>query len=208
LVLIDRPDAPQSEIRIGHLAPPRSTPDFPALMMLETILGGSFTSRLVQNLRETHGYTYEISAHFALHRGPGRLEIATAVETDVTGPAISEILKELESISHGAGEAEMRKARALVDHSLVETIAEGHETALAFADLFLDALPFARFAELPHDLDRQDVPALAAAAARLFHPSEALVVVVGDRKRIEGALRELPIGKTLEVRNAAGEPAP
>ena len=88
VVLVDKPGAPQSELRIGHVGVARQTPDFHAISVLNAILGGTFGSRLNRVLREEKGYTYGIHS-CVRHAPPGRARssIRTAVETAVTVPA-------------------------------------------------------------------------------------------------------------------------
>ena len=93
LVLVDRPGAPQSEVRIGHIGVPRSTPDFHAISVLNAILGGTFNSLLNRVIREELGYTYSIHSTFDMRRRAGPFVIRTAVETAVSVPAILETLR-------------------------------------------------------------------------------------------------------------------
>jgi predicted Zn-dependent peptidase len=94
--LVHRPGSVQSEIRIGHPGLPRRIPDFHAVSVMSTILGGLFNSRLNRNLREDKGYTYGAGAGFDLRRAAGPFAARAAVNTDVTVPAIAEMLRELE----------------------------------------------------------------------------------------------------------------
>ena len=77
------------------IGPDRKTPDYAALQVMNAALGGLFTSRLSNNLREEKGYTYGVQSGFQYHRAPGPFAIASSVRTDVTGPALSEIFKEV-----------------------------------------------------------------------------------------------------------------
>ena len=93
IVLVDRPSAPQSELRIGHVGVPRKTPDFHAISVLNAILGGTFNSRLNRVIREELGYTYGIHSSFDMRRRAGPFVVRTAVETAVTVPALVETLR-------------------------------------------------------------------------------------------------------------------
>src|SRR5256886_1623923 len=113
--LIDKPGAAQSVIRIGHVGPARSTPDWYALEVLNTILGGAFTSRLNQNLRETHGYTYGAFSQFAARRLTGAFVALASVVTAKTDSSLVEFLKELRRIrDEPVPDAELAKAKAYV----------------------------------------------------------------------------------------------
>ncbi len=106
VVLVDRPGAPQSEIRIGHIGVRRRNPDFHALSVLNAILGGTFGSRLNRVLREEKGYTYGINSSFDMRRGPGPFAIRTAVQTEVTVPAVLEIMRIVSAFRDGEVDAD------------------------------------------------------------------------------------------------------
>ena len=95
IYLIDKPGAAQSQIRIGWVGVPRSTPDYPTIQVLNTILGGSFTSRLNTNLRETHGYSYGAFSSFEERISPGPFSARAGVQTDKTAEALKEFFNEL-----------------------------------------------------------------------------------------------------------------
>ncbi|MEE9561955.1 MAG: pitrilysin family protein, partial [Thermoanaerobaculia bacterium] len=95
--LVDKPGAAQSEIRIGRIGAARDTEDYYALVVMNTVLGGSFTSRLNSNLREDKGYTYGARSRFAFRRAPGPFLAGAAVQTEVTDKALAEFMKELEA---------------------------------------------------------------------------------------------------------------
>jgi zinc protease len=205
-VLVDRPGAPQSEVRIGHVGRARSTPDYPALKVLETVLGGSFTSRLVQNLREKHGYTYGVSSRFALWRAAGPFAVVSAVRTDVTSESLREIVAELGRIVKPLGDDELRKGRALVEQSLVETFSDGRLAATVLADLAVNDMPLDALTTVGPALGKLDLAGVTYVAAQLFHPNALTVVVVGDRKVIEPKLKT--IAPTIEYRDVDGNPLP
>ncbi len=205
LVIVDRPGATQSELRIGHVGVASSTSDYAALQLLKTVLGGSFTSRLNQNLRERHGYTYGAHARFKLFRAPGSFDASAAVRTDVTAPAVREILSELEGILKGPTREELRKGRSLLIDQLVETFGHGLLSAQFLGKLLLADLPVDHWQKALDDLDALDVAKTTLSAQRLFFPDRLVIVVVGDRKKIEKSLRALPMVKTVEFRDANGE---
>ncbi len=204
VVLVDRPGAPQSEVRVGHLGVARATPDFAAIKLLEMVLGGSFTSRLVQNLREKHGYTYGIGARFLMLRAPGSFVVRSAVRTDVTAPALAEIVGELRRIRAPIAKAEAAKGRALVENNLVEAYSDDARAANAISELALANLPLDAWSKLPAELQHASPRATSAAAARHFFPDDLTIVIVGDRKAIEPSLRALPFVKSIELADSDG----
>ena len=96
--IVDRPGASQTELRLGHMGISRKDPDFTPLIVMNTLLGGKFTSRINLNLRERNGFTYGASTHFVSRLGPGPFLVATAVATESTGAATREVLGELSRI--------------------------------------------------------------------------------------------------------------
>jgi zinc protease len=193
IVLIDRPGAPQSELRIGHLGVTYASPDLPSVEILEMALGGSFTSRLVQNLRERNGYTYGARAAWDLYRGAGSFAVQLAVRTDVTAASIKEVIAELDGARGGMPEAELRKSRALVVHGYLERAGHGAMEAETLAQLVLTDQPPDLLNQLAAKVLAVDGKTLAAAAPKLVRTSELVVVVVGDRKKIEPSLRALKL---------------
>jgi zinc protease len=96
--LVDRPGAAQTELRLGHVGVPRTHPDYTSLVVLNTVLGGKFTSRINLNLRERHGYTYGAASRFSSRQGPGPFTVQAAVETAATAAAAREVLHELRRV--------------------------------------------------------------------------------------------------------------
>jgi zinc protease len=199
VVLVDRPGAAQSQLRVGHLGAARTTPDFAALSLLETILGGSFTSRLNLNLREKHGYTYGARASFDLHTAPGPFVASAGVRTDATAAALKEMVAEIAGMRAPLSAAELVKGRLLVVNSIVEAFGDGSDTTGYLADLATHRLPLDSWSKLPAALAALDIPSLTRVAARYFHPDELTILVVGDRKAIEPELRLLPFVKSIEL---------
>ncbi len=200
VVVVDRPGSPQSEIRIGHLGVARSTPDFHALSVLNTILGGQFGSRLNQLLREDRGYTYGVHTSFDMRRGAGPFVVRMAVQTEVTVPAITETLAELRRIGEGPVEQhELDEARDYLVGVFPLRFEAAPQVAAAISGLAVHELP-------DDELDRYR-PAIAAisaddvlAAARAHvRPQDASVVVVGDASQWIEALRGAGIGDVTVI---------
>jgi zinc protease len=212
VVLVDRPGAPQSEVRVGHVGLAWGMPDVPAGVLLDMVLGGSFTSRLVQNLREKHGYTYGAHSLFELWRAAGPFAVSSAIRTDVTGPALKEIVAELTGMLQPLPDVDVRKGRALVEAALVERFSEGQGASQELGQLLEHGVSLDFWGKLPAAMAALEGQALTAAAARLFHPEALTIVVVGDKKLVEPQLRALPFVKSIELRSVDGEllsaPAP
>jgi predicted Zn-dependent peptidase len=206
LVLVDRPGATQSALMVGRLGLAWSTPDFAVASLLEMVLGGSFTSRLNQNLRERHGFTYGVHNNFRMLRATGPFEISAAVRTDATAPSVAEMFTELGAMHRPLPVSEINKGRALVTQRVVEEFGQGSQVASLLGDLVLGDRSLDTPARLEGDLARLDAANVTRVADRLFPAEGWIVVVVGDRKVIEPKLRALPIGKMMELRDAEGNP--
>ena len=118
IVLVDMPGAEQSQVRIGWVGVRRSAPDYFPLQVLNTILGGSFTSRLNQNLREAHGYSYGASSRFDMRLSAGPFFAGAGVQTDKTAEALREFFNELTAIGKPIPADELAKAKAYLSGSL------------------------------------------------------------------------------------------
>lgn len=200
--VISKADAPQSELRIGHVGLPRAHGDYFATVVMNAVLGGLFGSRINLNLREVHAYTYGAHSAFDWRRAAGPFVVATAVKTEVTDAAVREILMEIDRI---------REAEVSMDEMELATKYLGgvfpirYETtgavagALAMANVYgLDDDYFGTYRDRIAAVTPADV--LAAARAHL-HPDELQVLAVGDASAIEGPLAALQLG-VLSVTNA------
>ncbi|MFQ5537723.1 MAG: M16 family metallopeptidase [Gemmatimonadota bacterium] len=201
MVLVDRPGSVQSEIRVGHVGAARTDPDVDVLRVVNTLFGGSFTSRLNLNLRERHGFTYGVRSRFALRSRPGPFIISTAVGTDVSGAAVGEILAELEALADaGPVEEEVTAARdylAGVFPLRLETVGQ---LAARVAELIVYGLPDDEYSTYRDRIRAVSTDAAARTARRRFRPRDARVVVVGDAETVRSQLEDLGLGE-VEVEN-------
>ncbi|HJW15084.1 MAG TPA: pitrilysin family protein [Thermoanaerobaculia bacterium] len=208
--LVDVPDAPQSEIRIGRVGPPRSTPDFFSLVVANTLLGGSFTSRLNQNLREQHGYTYGAGSAFDFRLSTGPFLAAAAVQTDKTAAALKEFFKELDGIQRPVGEEELSRAR----NYLALRYPAGFETTGQLAGKLEQKvvydLPDDYFASYMERIAKVTAADVARVTAQYMDPRSAAVVVVGDRKKIQAGIEALRLGplRVLSLDEVLGRAGP
>jgi predicted Zn-dependent peptidase len=201
LLLIDRPGAAQTELRGGHLGVPRKTADFHALVLLNAVLGGHFSSRLNLNLRERKGYTYGVRSVFDFRKMPGPFSVQTSVQTDATADAVAEILGELRGLGGGRPptEDERRLSVATLTKGYPRNFETAGQVARGLAQLALFALPddtFDVFAPCIRALTADDI---TRAAGCYFHPDRALVVAVGDCSRIRRQLEAIGIGEAAIV---------
>ncbi len=208
LWLVDKPGAVQSSLRVGAVGPNRLAPGYHAAAVMNTLLGGSFTSRLNDNLREQHGYTYGASSRVQRHRVGGLFVAATDVESQVTSAALSEVMKELARIRTAPPVEDLERARSY----LALGYAGEFESTGALAGKIVERIVY----DLPEDFYGTfvpkalavDGPALARAAASIVDPARLAIVVVGDRKTIESSLLKLGLGSPLllTVDDVMGKP--
>jgi zinc protease len=207
VVVIDRPGSAQSEVRIGHVGLPRRIDDFHAVAVMSVILGGLFNSRLQRLLREERGYTYGIGAGYDFRRSAGPFAVRTAVQTEVTGPAIMDILGELRRIREAPIEAEeLREACDFLIGVFPLRFEVAAQVVGAISGLVVHDLP-------DDELDRYR-PAVAAltrdaiheAAVRHVRPDDASIVLVGDAGQVLPQLEAAGIGPVEVVREAVAAP--
>jgi zinc protease len=200
IYLVDMPGAAQSEIRIGHPGVTRDNPDFYALTVMNTLLGGSFTSRLMQNLRETHGYTYGAGSSFQMRRGAGPFMATSAVVTAKTDSAVIEFFNELNRIRDEAVPAdELERAKNFVALRLPQNFETTGQIAARIAELVMYDLPLDYYENYVQRVMAVTAADVQRVAREYVHPGRSAVVVVGDRQTIEAGLRALPVGQ-VEVR--------
>jgi len=200
LYLVDKPGAPQSEIRIGHPGVARDHPDYFPLLVLNTILGGSFTSRLNTNLREVHGYSYGARSSFAMLRGAGAFQASAAVVSEKTDSSVVEFFREIERIrSEAVPPAELERAKSYVALGLPRRFETTGGVAGQLADLAVYGIDedfYERYVARVMAVTATDV---GRVAREFLRPDRSVVVVVGDRETIEQGLRDLEMGP-VEIR--------
>jgi zinc protease len=209
IILVDKPGAPQTALIAFGLGVPRSTPDYPAVVEMNSILGGLFSSRINMNLREKNGFTYGAFSVFSFYRDGGPTFAGAQVRTDVTAPALKELFAELERIhTDPATPEELKLAKDNALRSLpgeFETV--GSETGL-MAELFVYGLPNDYFEKLPAEYEAVTAAAVAKAAKDDIHPEHMVIVAVGDRAKIQPELEKLngtlKLGP-IEVRDSSGD---
>ena len=199
-----RPDAPQSEIRVGHASVARTHPDFFALAVMNAILGGLFNSRINMNLREAHAYTYGAFSAFGWRRSGSVFEVSTAVKSDVTASAVREILGEIDRIR---AEPVRTEELSLATDYLTGVFPLRFETTAAIADaiafrshLGLSTRYYDEYRTAVQAVTADDVQRVANAH---LEPARLQVVVVGDAALISQPLEALGLGDVRRVEAAS-----
>ena len=192
--IIDKPGAPQSQIVIGAVGVARSTPDYFALQVMNTVLGGSFTSRLNQNLREEHGYTYGAGSGFSMRLAPGPFQAQAGVQTEVTAEALKEFFNELNGILKPVPADELARAKNYVALGFPGEFETAAQISARLEELFVYKLPADYFERYVQNIQAVTAADVQRVAQQYVVPGKFAVVVVGDRKTIEAPVRALNLG--------------
>jgi len=195
VVLVDMAGAPQTAIGIVQLGVRRSDPDFERLNVMNTILGGLFSSRVNLNLRERHGYTYGAFSSLVETRGVGPLFVGSAVRADVTGASVHEMLNEAQGMTQAeVTPDELALAKDSIARSLPALFETTRNAVGTVGSLFLFELPPDYYVGLPGRLASMTAAEVFAATKRHLAPDRMLVVAVGDRAQAEPQIGGLKLG--------------
>ncbi|HEX7168108.1 MAG TPA: pitrilysin family protein [Acidimicrobiales bacterium] len=185
-VIIDRPGAVQTNIRMGGPAVNRSHPDFPALALANLVFGGYFVSRLVDNIREKRGYTYSPGSAVQHLDQASYFYVQADVGTEVTGPALVEIRYELERMLAGPIEpSELQSAKRFLAGTLAMSIQTQAGLAGYLAMLASSDLPLEFLRDYPKAVEALDADAVIEASRRHLAPHRLVTTLVGNSEAIE-----------------------
>jgi predicted Zn-dependent peptidase len=194
--LVNRTGAVQSEIRVAHGGVDRRHPDYYALRLMNSILGGAFTSRLNLSLRERHGFTYGVRSGFAFRRAPGPFVIQTAVATEVTVRALEEIVKEIRLMHDSAATpAEVDDARDYLAGIVPLEFQTTEQVSARFADLVLHDLPDDYYSHHRAGFEAVTTDDVARVARAHLMPDSLTVCIAGDASAIRDDLAALGLGE-------------
>jgi zinc protease len=203
VLILDRPGASQSNVAVAQVGVPRSTPDFEAILLMNTILGGQFSSRLNLNLREKHGYTYGASSSFAMRQGPGPFSVNSAIVREHTADALREIFAELEKIrTQPVTEEELADAKAYLIRRLPSFFESASSIASTLASMAVYDLPLDEFARRAERLERVTREDVQRVAGKYLLPERFRVILVGDAEAVRAPIDAFKLGK-IEVQKPA-----
>jgi predicted Zn-dependent peptidase len=207
--LVDKPGAPQSQIRIGWIGVPRSTPDYFPIQVMNTILGGSFTSRLNTNLREEHGYAYGAGSGFDMRAAAGPFSASAGVQTDKTSESLKEFFNELNGILKAIPSDELTRAKNYVALRFPAGFETTGDISRKLEELLVYHLPEDYFSKYVQTIQAVTAADVQRVAQKYIQPGRFAVVVVGDRKTIEPGINALNLGpvKIVTIDDIFG-PAP
>jgi predicted Zn-dependent peptidase len=210
IYVVDRPGSAQSVINVGHVGVPRSNPDYFPLVVMNTMLGGQFTSRINLNLREDKGYTYGARSAFDFRRGAGPFFANAPVVTSATKESVVELMKELRGIR---GEipvtpAELDYAKQAIIRGFPRTFETPGQIADRLETLVTYDLPDTYFNSYIERVQAVTLDDIKRVANRYLNPDRMAIVIVGDRKVIEQSLRSLnDLGEHITFVDMEGRPA-
>ena len=209
VVIVDKPGAEQTSFRLGGIGAPRTTSDYFPLQVMNTILGGSYTSRLNANLRETKGYTYGASSGFGLRRSAGPFIASAEIVTAKTDSALIEFLKELRAIRDTVPADELAKAKRYLQLGLPSSLETTQGIAQEFLPLIAYGIPLDFHASAVQRYGAVTQADVQRVARQYVDPDRLTIVLVGDRKVIEPGIRALNPGEiiTRDIRDVLGAPA-
>jgi predicted Zn-dependent peptidase len=197
--VIPRPLAPQSELRIGHVAVPRDTPDYHALVAANMVLGGQFVSRVNLNLRQDKGFTYGARTSFDFRRLPGPFTLQVSVHTSATGRAIAESLAEIDGIrgQRPVTPEELALGVAALTRGFARNFETAEQIARAVGQIALYDLPDDYFDAFVPAVERVTAADVTRVAAHHLDPDRLTVLVVGDLDAVGADLAGLGFGDPL-----------
>lgn len=208
IYLVDKPGAAQSVVNIGLPGPARNTPDYFALQVLNTILGGQFQSRLNANIREQKGYSYGVNSSFSYGKGPGAFRAGGAIFSAKTDAALMEFMKELKGIvgERPITDEEIKTAKESLIQRLPQRFASVTAISGAITSLTVDGLPddfYQTYATKISAVTKEDLLRVAKHYIDLNHLA---IVIVGNRSEVEGPLKATGIAP-ITVIDIEGNPA-
>lgn len=207
IYLVDRPGSAQSVIRIGRIGVPRLTEDYFPLVVMNTVLGGSFTSRLNQNIREEHGYAYGAGSRFSYRPLPGPFSAGAAVQTDVTDKALHEFMRELTGILQPVPDEELTRAKNYVALQYPGDFETVSRISGQLAQAALYKLPKNYFNTYISHIVAVTQADVQRVAGKYIDPEKMAIIIVGDRAKIEAGIRALQLGpiKVLSIEDVLGK---
>jgi zinc protease len=204
-VLVDKPGAPQTALAVVAPGPWAAAPDAAAIKVMNAALGGLFTSRINNQLREVKGYTYGIFSGYSMGRERGQFGIRGSVRTDVTGAALTDMWKEIEAMrARPMGAAELNRVRNAQLLSLPGLFDTNFAVVAGYAGNWASGLPMSAITDLPKKYGAVTAASALKAARQHLDPAQLIVVAVGDKAKVQPQLEA--IGRQVEVRDAEGQP--
>ncbi|NUQ81095.1 MAG: insulinase family protein [Bacteroidetes bacterium] len=187
--VVDKPDAVQSSIRIAHHGISKSNPDLPAVMVMNTILGGYFGSRLNLNLREDKGFTYGVRSAFSERRYPGFFTVVTDVRTEVTGESVHEIIREMARLQREPVDTPtLDNVKNYMTGRFPSDFETNDQIAQAIMEIRLYNLNASYFSSLRNQIAKITREQVLDAARKYLNPQKASIIVAGNAADVTGQI--------------------
>ncbi|MGH2574096.1 MAG: M16 family metallopeptidase, partial [Ignavibacteria bacterium] len=187
--IVDKSEAVQSSIRIGHLGIARNNPDFLKVIIMNTILGGYFGSRINLNLREKHGYTYGARSGFNARIFPGDFSVDADVRNEVTDSSVTQIIEELKRIVSGeVTDEELQTVKNYLTGIFPLQLETANAVATRVINLKLYSLPKNYYNTYISEINKLTKSDIFNAAKKYIHPDNLYIVLSGDSKNIKNKL--------------------
>jgi len=193
IFILHKQDSVQTEIRVGHISNKRSSDDYFQRMILNTILGGQFTSRINLNLRERNGYTYGATSKFQYYKDAAFFEVSTSVGIENTGNALKEILFELKNIQNGILDKELEFAKSSITKIFPLNFETYRQIASGISGKVMFNLPDDYFDNYIASVNSVSKTEIEKAANNFIENENLSIVLVGDKKIIEEKIKDLQI---------------
>lgn len=197
VLIVNKPDSVQTEIRSGHLSSKRSESDFFQKQIINLVLGGQFSSRLNLNLREKHGYTYGINSSFSYLKEAGYFAVSTSVGIDNTASALKEIFSEIKKIKEGLTADEISFAKSSQTRRFPSNFETYRQISGNISNSIIHNLSddyFDKYVQKVNSVNLEDVNKIAADS---IIPEELITVLVGDSKKLQKQMNEQEFGEII-----------
>ncbi len=201
IYIVDKPGAAQSQVYAGCVGFPNNSPDFTPFMVMNNALGGQFTSRINMNLREDKGFTYGARSLLSARRGPGPFYCSAPVQSQSTKETVFEIIKEFRDIENARplSQEELDKSKENLIKIFPLEFVSIQNIASNIAANFTNDIPDNDWQTFVSDVKAVDVAKATAVARKYINPDALLIVVVGDKAKIELGLKELNVGEVETI---------
>ncbi len=199
LYLVDKPEAAQSEIRLGYPALARSTPDFFPIAVMNRILGGQFSSRINWNLREQHGFTYGARSSFSFYKNPGPFMASAPVNSGQTDSALFQLLHEINLMKEkGMTEDELKVSKSGIIGGFTLSFETPAQIAGSMVNVILYGLPEEYYSNYVQNIDNVSLADIQRVSGAYLDASKMIVLIVGDIQKIKPGLAGLNLGDIVE----------
>jgi zinc protease len=206
VVLVDTPGSPQTQVRIVVPGPVRSSPDYESLLVMNEIMGGSFSSRINMNIREAHGYAYGASSWIRPLAYGGWIAVGAGVKTDATAPAVHEMVKEIGLMAESPVKPEeIERAKSSLVRAFPSWFETTSQTVSILSEIPVYNLGLNYYPEYAKKVEAVNEANIKTVAKKYLHPEQMIVIAVGDKKTIESGLKNAGLGP-VEVEDPDGNP--